>query len=90
MLGKLYRWHIKRRQFKLAKEGLFSLGGQSRKGIWERFASRRYYFAGEGYYTYEKPARRRFMRYMVFWAVLLSLVAWFVYESYQAWGIFDK
>jgi len=91
MLGNLYRWHIKRKQFKLVKEGLFRrLGGNSQNKLWRRFSSKRYYFAGEGYYTYEKPARRRFIRYFFLWGAILFFVLWVAYESYQAWGIFDR
>ena len=87
MIRRLYRWHIKRWRFRLAKGSLVQAA--PKKPRWFKGIRKRYYFSGDGYYVYEKSARRHFFRYLFLGLLIGSFLVWFLIESYRGWGIFS-
>lgn len=70
---------MKRWRFRLWRRGIFleDVGGTGK-----------YAFATEDRYMYESKEKRHFYRYGLFLLLIVGLIAWFVWESIEGWGIF--
>lgn len=85
---KIFRWHFKARRFRQAKQLEMFEPPYTPFPLFEK-KKRPAFLGGTNTFTYEKPIRRHFFRYLFLILLGILFTAWFFSVCIEGWGIYS-